>query len=75
MIGQTDTVEQHHNNVPFYPSLPQQAQMTPLNNVPYMQLPFQQQVCDSSFGGNMTRPSSIVYTDVLPSKNQALCHC
>ena len=60
MIGQTDTVVQHHNNVPFYPSLPQQAQMTPLNNVPYMQLPFQQQVYNSLFGGNnMTWASSV----------------
>ena len=69
MIGQTDTVEQHHNNVPFHPSLfqlPQQAQMTPLNNVPYMQLPFQQQVYNSSFGGNnMTWASSVTASPSL----------
>ena len=71
MIGQTDTVEQHHNNVPFYPSLfqlPQQAQMTPLNYVPYMQLPFQPQVYNSSFGGNnMTWTSSVTDSHFLQS--------
>ena len=63
MIGQTDTVEQHHNNVPFYPSLfqlPQQAQMPPLNNVPHMQLPFQQQVFNSPFGDNNMTWASFV---------------
>ena len=59
MIGQTDTVEQHHNNVPFYPpllQLPQQAQMTPF---PHMQLPYQQQFYNFPFGGNnMTWTSS-----------------
>ena len=68
MIGQTDIVEQHQNNVPFHPSLfqlPQQAQMTPLNYVPHMQLPFQQQVYNSPFGGNMTRPSPVTASDSL----------
>ena len=54
-------MEQHHNNVPFHPpryQLPQQTQMTPLNIVPQMQLPFPQQVYNSPFGGsNMTRTS------------------
>ena len=57
-------MEQHHNNVPFHPplyQLPQQTQMTSLNNVPQMQLPFPQQVynqqrplydmCDYPTGG------------------------
>ena len=53
VIGHTDTVELHHNNVPFYPpQLPQQAQMTPF---PYMQLPYPQQFYNSPFGvNNMT---------------------
>ena len=63
-------MEQHHNNIPFYPSLPQQAQMIPLNNVLYMQLPFQQQVYSSSFGGNnMTWTSSVTVSDSLQSSS------
>ena len=52
MSGQIDTVEQHHNNVPFYlPQLPQQAQMTLF---PYIQLPYPQQFYNSPFGSDMT---------------------
>ena len=70
MIDQTDAVEQHHNNVPFYPSLPQQAQMTLLNNVPYTQLPFKQQVYNFPFGGNnMTWTSSVTVSDSLESSS------
>ena len=62
-------MEQHHNNVPFYPStfqLPQQAQMTPLNNIPHMRLPFQQQVYNSPFSGNnMTWTSSVTASHSL----------
>ena len=63
MIGQTHTVEQHHNNVPFYPAqLPQQAQMTPF------QLPYPQQVYNSPFGGNnMTWTSSVTASHSLQS--------
>ena len=66
MIGQTDTVEQHHNNVPLYPpQLPQQAQMTPF---PYMQLPYPQQVYNSPFGGNnVTWTSSVTASHSLQS--------
>ena len=68
MIGQTDTVEQHHNNVLLYPpQLPQQAQMTPF---PYMQLPYQQQVYNSPFGGNnVTWTSSITASHSLQSSS------
>ena len=63
MIGRTDTVEQHHNNVPFYPL--QQAQMTPF---PYMQLPYPQQVYNSPFGGSdMTWTSSVTASHSLQS--------
>ena len=67
MIGQTDTVAQHHNNVPFYPpQLPQQAQMTPFP--PYMQLPHPQQVYNSPFGGNnKTWTSSVTASHSLQS--------
>ena len=66
MIGQTDTVEQYHNNVPFYPvQLPQQAQMTPF---PYMQLSYPQQVYNFPFGGNnMIRTSTITSSHSLQS--------
>ena len=56
-------MEQHHNNVPFYP--PQQAQMTPF---PYMQLPYPQQVYNSPFGGSdMTWTSSVTASHSLQS--------
>ena len=63
MSGQTDTVEQHHNNVPFYlPQLPQQAQMTPF---PYVQLPYPY---NSPFGGSdMTWTSSATASHSLLS--------
>ena len=62
--GQTDTMEQHHNNVPFYPpQLPQQVQMTPF---PYMQLPYPQQVYNSPFGSNDITWTSFV-TSSQPS--------
>ena len=68
MIGQTDKMAQHHNNVPFYPpQLPQQAQMTPF---PYMQLPYPQQVYNSLdlFGGSdMTWTSSVTASHSLQS--------
>ena len=67
MIGsQTDTMAQHHNNVPFYPpQLPQQVQMTPF---PYMQLPYPQQVYNSPFGcNNMTWTSSVTASHSLQS--------
>ena len=70
VIGETDTVEQHHNNVPLYPplfQLPQQAQMTPF---PYMQSPYQQQVYNSPFGGNnVTWTSSVTASQSLPSSS------
>ena len=63
MIGQTDTVAQHHNNVPFYPpQLPQQAQMTPFH---YMQLPYQHNL---PFGdNNITWTSSAIASHCLQS--------
>ena len=66
VIGQTHTVEHHHNNVPFYPpQLPQQAQMTPF---PYMQLPHPQQVYNSPFVGNdKTWTSSVTDSNSLQS--------
>ena len=57
-MGQTVTMEQDHNNVHFHPSLPQQAQMPPLNILPNMQSPFQQQVHNSQFGGSSMTWSS-----------------
>ena len=63
MIDQTDTMAQHHNNVPFYP--PHQAQMIPF---PYTQFPYPQQVCNSPFGGSdMTWTSSVTASHSLQS--------
>ena len=57
-FGHTDTMEQRHDNASFNPLLLQQlqqAQMTPLNNVPRMQSPFQQQGYNPPQGvNNMT---------------------
>ena len=64
-------MEQRYNNVPFNPLLlqqPQQAQRTPLNNVPHMQLPFQPQVYNPPFGvNNMTWSSHATAPHCLQS--------